>query len=161
MDEEYNFDEEYGYLQQQHEQENQFQLEFKAFERMGREEDKTVADIAAEAGVIFQPHQKGKIIRDPIQKFYVYVNASALKLINEGYIPFVQKSDVRTILEKIRFIKNIQYKNPDAFVLGYAVVKSGSLNLRHFDLVCAKISELDPPLKRTDVLRYARLWSNL
>jgi Family of unknown function (DUF5770) len=162
-DDDYDFDDEYGgfekALQRPDEQYEDELDEYRVFER-AEYAGKNVEQIASDAGIVFT-HKKGELIKDPVHRFYIYVNASAQKLIREGYISFVPASDIPLILTGIKDVKNIKYKNADAFVLGYAVSKSGSINAKHFNDVVAKTRKLEPPIKPADIIRYARLWISL
>lgn len=139
--------------------EQQFLDEYNVHGRVGfMRTDKTVQDIAADAGVTIQHGH----LKDALQRFYVYVNASANRLINEGIIPWVSLNKIQLILTRIKDVKNPEFKNADAFVLGYAVTMGGSsIDVKHFDSLKGKIEKLDQPLQQTDVMRYANMWLSM
>lgn len=153
--EDYDFEEEYVYKDQ--EDEGRFEAEYGAFARTEFEQAKTVDAIAAEAGVMVQ--RRGQIIRDPVYKFYVYVNAVFNRLAEEGLLPNVRREEVTTVLEAIRNVPSPQYKNPEAFVLGYSVGKMGTINEKQFAYLLPKLSSMS--FKPMDLLRYANLWVTL
>jgi hypothetical protein len=143
----------------------QFIDEYNVFERVGgrMSDEKTVQEIAAEAGVLISARQ-GQIIRDAVHRFYIYVNASARRMISEGVIPWVTSAEVQKILTAIRHVKNPGYKNADAFVLGYAITRptGNSINSKYFESIKPKLDKFEPnPLKQTDVVRYAHMWINI
>lgn len=161
-DEDYNFDEEYGGLVRADEDDpDEYQPEYNVYERVGYLEHDVIGHIASK---IDFTHKKGEIIYDPIKRFGVYVDASARKLIQEGFIPYVSYKDIPNMLNVVSELKNARYKNPDAFVLGYAVTKSGGGGTIDKTKVLAlepKIKTLIPPLQLSDVVRYANLWKTL
>jgi hypothetical protein len=105
--------------------------------------------------------KKGENIIDPIQRFYVYVQATGLKLVSEKFIPNVKSDEIGLIIDKISGMKNIQYKNPTAIILGYALTKSSTIDKKLFNELIPKIKTLEPPMKPTDLLRYSNLWLNV
>lgn len=154
----YDFDEEYVYEEQQ---EGRFEAEYEAFSRTAFERAKTVEEIAAEAGIVAS-RRRGEIIRDPVFKFYVYVNAVFHRLSEEGYLPNVKREEATTVLEAIRNVPSPQYKNPEVFVLGYSVGKSGAINEKQFAFLLPRLASVgNLIIKPMDVLRYANLWINL
>lgn len=156
-DDDDDFDEDYVYGNY----EGRLNPDYHAFETSFYEGPRTVEAIAAQAGVI-TTRQKGQVIRDPLFKFYVYVNAVAHRFIEEGYIPTVSRNDVEPILVSIQKVKSPQYKNPEAFVLGYSVAKSGKINKKQFDFLVTKLADLENiTITPMDVIRYANLWLNL
>ena len=152
----YNFYEDYCYENEDYHGEQ----DYHAFETSFYEGPRTVEAIAAQAGVI-TTRQKGQVIRDQVFKFYVYVNAVAHRFIDEGYIPTVSRNDVETILVAIQRVQSPQFKNPEAFVLGYSVAKSGQINKKQFDYLSSKLENLDIFITKMDVFRYALLWLSL
>jgi len=155
----YDFDEEYVYHEQ--EEEGRFEAEYGAFGRTEFERARTVEEIAAEAGIIAS-RRRGQVIRDPVFKFYVYVNAVFHRLVEEGYLPNVKRDEVTALLESIRNVSTPQYKNPEAFVLGYSVGKSGSINEKQFKYLLPRLASVgNLTIKPMDLLRYANLWTKL
>lgn len=142
------------------EYEERFETTYGDYKGMSYERAKTVDQIASEAGLIFPITRKGEKTKDPTYKFYVYVNAVAYKLIEEGYSS-IKKEEINRILEYIKNVPYPGYKNPEAFVLGYFVGKSGSINEKQFKFITSKLLDLNVSIKPMDVLRYANLWINI
>lgn len=139
-------DEDYMY-----EEEQEYLPEVNVFERVEYEGGDTVEQIAMDAGVIPDDRKKGTKFTNNVWRFYVYVNATARRMIDEGSIP-LRPAEVPRILRQIKMIPNPEFKNPEAFIYGYAVTKSGTL-----DRNMLKTLTLPPTLKLTDVVRYARM----
>jgi hypothetical protein len=159
----YDFDEEYGgFPSAVQKPEDQYEEEFDEYRAFERTEyaGKDVEQIASDAGIVFT-HKKGELVRDPVTRFYIYVDASARKLIKERYITFMSSNDIPTILTRIRNVKNVKYKNADAFVLGYAVSKSNSINSKHFNEIVEETRNLEPLIRPADILRYANMWLSM
>jgi hypothetical protein len=154
-EEDYNFEVEYGFQPE----EQQYENEYRVFERAGYGQT-DVERVAEEAGVAFT-FKKGDVIRDPVQRFYVYVDATARKLINERVLPNLATDEIPSILSRIQDVKNVKYKNADAFVIGYALAKGDDINKKLFRSLLPKLKEMDPEIKSADAIRYARLWINL
>lgn len=144
-------DDEYMYA----EEEGAFMPEVNIFERIGYENGDTLEQIAMEAGVIPEARKRGERFTSKTWRFYVYVNASARRMIDEGIISNVTSREIPHILRQIEFVDNPGYKNPEAFVIGYAVTKSGTINTDELESI---LSRHDGTLKATDIVRYARLW---
>jgi hypothetical protein len=143
-------------------QEQEYLEEYHVLDRVGYTNDeKTVQEIAAEAGIIIQ-QRPGHLIRDATQRFYVYTNASARRMISDGIINWVSHNEVTKILSSIKFIKNPEYKNADAFILGYAVTRPNGkeININRLNSLKPILEQMDPVIKQTDVIRYANLWIN-
>lgn len=142
-------------------EEGRFEAGYEAFTRTEFERNKTVEEIAAEAGIVAM-RRRGEVIRDPVFKFYVYVNAVVHRFIDEDYTPYVKHDEVTRILESIRKVQSPQYKNPEAFVLGYSIAKSGSINEKQLAYVIKKLPSIDNVvIKPMDLLRYANLWLSI
>lgn len=113
----------------------------------------TVEQIAMDAGVVPDDRKKGTKFTNNIWRFYVYVNASARRMIDEGIVQMRQR-DVVNILKHIKLIDNPEFKNPDTFVLGYSIVNRGSIDKSALKQLIPKLPQ---NIKPTDVVRYARL----
>lgn len=145
----------YEYLQ---DEDYEFQPEYNIFQR-GSIVDEDEIDIYF-GGV---KHQKGDVIKDPNQRFYVYVDAIARKLIDLEIIRISPK-DIQNILHGAQNVPEIKYKNPTAFIIGYVLTKdqqSGTINAKEFRKLIPQLKTFDHPLKDTDMLRYAFLWLNI
>ena len=66
------------------------------------------------------------------------------------------------MLNKLEYI---HFKNPSAYILGYIASESGRNILESRVNYCftkvLPLVELDAGLQRPDIIRYARLWTNL
>lgn len=125
---------------------NEMQGGFKDLGHMAYERTKTVEEIATEAGASGDPL---------IMKFYIYVNAIAHRLIEEKMLTNIKREEIEKILSFIKYVKTPQHKNPEAFVLGYAISKTGIIDGKLLNSL-----KLDETIKIMDVLRYGNLWLN-
>lgn len=126
--------------------------EIKAFERSG--------GYGSMLGKSIGPDGKPIKTQDPLEKFQIRVDAIArsLKSIFPGII---NEESIQTMLEKANQLKDVQYKNATAYVLGYIASTGGeNLTAQTFKIVESKISKihLEGNVKSPDILRYARLW---
>lgn len=140
------------------EEEGQFLPEVNIFERGEIVNENTLEQIARDAGINPEVRKKTERFYDNRWRFYVYVNAAAYRLVDEGFAPGVRKSEVTFILKQIRYFENQAFKNPETFILGYAVAKDGRINKLVLDEIISKLGQLTTKIKPADVLRYARLW---
>lgn len=99
---------------------------------------------------------------DPVKRFLVYTNSTAVNFSTNKLLPGLNKYDVDEINKKAEKVRHPQYKNPLGFVLGYYIIKDGgdSINMGHFKYVRKNTDLLsgDKLVKMEDVLRYGRLW---
>lgn len=126
---------------------NEGQVAYKDLEHMEYERMKTVEEIATEAGV------SGDAL---VLKFYIYVNATAHRLIEDKVITNVKRNEIERILTFIKYVDNPQYKHPETFVLGYAIAKTGSIDGKLLNSL-----KLEDHIKPMDVLKYGNLWINI
>lgn len=138
------------------EEENIYEYEAKAFERVnyvGKLQEMINRDI-------FSDEQKRRENLTPEERFLIFSDAISRKL----NVYKLGNRDIDNILEKTKDIKNLKYKNPTAYVLGYVVSEGGKIiNYERFDRV---VNEELPDFKGSgvepaDVLRYARFWLHL
>lgn len=140
-------------------EEGMFLPEVDIFERVEYDNGDTLERIAMEAGVIPESRKKGERFTNKVWRFYVYVNACARRLIDEGIIQNVHARDIPFMLRQIELIENPEFKNPEAFVIGYAATKSGKFNKDTMMALLERLNDAGMELKATDILRYARLWT--
>lgn len=138
--------------------EQEFLPEVNVFERVEFENGDSLERIAMDAGVIPENRKKGDRFDNNVWRFYVYVNAAARRLIEEGTISNVKTLEIPLILRQIALIDNPEYKNPDAFIAGYAATKGGKVNIKELNAIASRVQKSTGELKATDILRYARLW---
>jgi hypothetical protein len=100
------------------------------------------------------------ITQDPEEKFSCYVDAISRYLNSLG--ANISQTDINIMLDKVRYIKNIDKKNPTAYILGYITSKGGKdIEKKQFKYVVDKILPLvdvKNNITEPDILRYARLW---
>ena len=154
--EEYNgeYNEEYIY----DEEEGALMAEVDVLNRVEFENGDTLEKIAMDAGVIPEVRKKGERFSNIKWRFYVYVNATIRRLINDRIITNVHTKEIPFILRQIALIENPEYKNPEAFVCGYAVSKNKVVDKKILDFI---VSASGGTVKSTDIIRYARLWIQL
>lgn len=103
-----------------------------------------------------------EIQTDPVKRFLVYTNSTAVNFSVNKILPGFSRFDVEEINKKAGTVRNPQYKNPLGFVLGYYIIKDGgdSINGGHFKFIEKNIDLVsgDKLVKMGDVLRYGRLW---
>jgi hypothetical protein len=92
------------------------------------------------------------------------VSAIAASIVDERYNVLGPKEADENILKNIDNVKNTQYLNPTAFVLGYIASNGGrGITKDRFNLVTKEILQnssviTDTSVQPEDVLRYARYW---
>jgi len=149
MDED-NFenDEEYGDVMEQ-----------KAFERAG-----PMGKLSELLSVSYDPSNPKKGTLSPEDRFLIAVDALSRKISEESRLKLSQE-DINDMLERSRTLKNMRYKNPAAYILGYLASKGGSrLDVRDFQEVVEEVLPLVSAtngVEPADVLRYARMWRGL
>lgn len=99
---------------------------------------------------------------NPLDRFRTNVDAIARNLSN--WDKSISESGIIDMLEKADQLEEVGYKNATAYVLAYIATNGGGvLTKESFDKVINNIlphvedGSVQPP----DVIRYARLWSNL
>lgn len=106
-----------------------------------------------------------KIDKDtsPEDRFIYAVNAIARRMMEE-HIANITNKDIDNILDKSRYVTELKYKNPLAYILGYIATNGGqNIEAKQVKYVIKDIlpklgkdSGVEPP----DVIRYARYWKN-
>ena len=143
------FDENYD------ENENYFANEFKA-----RERTNYVGKLQEMLNQHLTFDNKRKNILSADERFLIAVDTFARKI----DIFKLSNIDIDFMLEKTLNIKNIKYKNPTAYVLGYIISDGGNkINKNKFKQVVDKILPefKDFGVEPEDVLRYGRFWLKL
>ncbi len=112
------------------------------------------------------------VIRDirkatPKERFIEFTNSMALA-IKDKYKNFLYDGDIAPLLSNIENVKNVGYKNPLGYILGYiSIDKYGNINKDRINTIFDNLesinSEIAPTanITKPDVLRYARLWKNI
>lgn len=100
----------------------------------------------------------GAAFTDAEDMFTIKVDAIARDI--KGEFSLTGK-DISFMIEKSKDIPFIQYKNAEAYVLGYIASNGGTnLNKPTVSKVFKMLSSY-PNVKEEDVVRYGRLWMNL
>ena len=104
--------------------------------------------------------KKGKKeIKDPVTSFKDTMSAVAVSLsLSQSYITKMK--------EKADGLKNIEDRNPTAYVLGFLASNKGTSKILDKETVLNVFKQYlpqveDKSIKEADVVRYGRLWLNL
>jgi hypothetical protein len=132
-------------------EEPQFELEYNVYDRVGGYNQ---ANVLGELGTT-----EGDVdLRDPVQRFTQFTKTVAEEMMQQGIIG-LKRPDIRYIINQIKYMINVQYKNPTAFVLGFWVVKrNGTIDHDKITKLIPSLNSLTYPVKNYDVIRYANLW---
>lgn len=107
---------------------------------------------------------KKKETVSPEDRFLIAVDALSRKINDESKVK-ISQNDIDEMLERTRSIRNLKYKNPAGYILGY-VASRGGRSLKEKDVkevidhalpLVAETNGVEP----SDVLRYARFWRTL
>jgi hypothetical protein len=151
MDSEYSEEnEEYEEYEDYNNEENEARPEFGAHERVG-------------VGMVGLLPLDSELPKDPTERFITYVNAISLSIKETNPETSLGDEDIRTMLT-VEDIKNIEHKNPTAYVLGYIASNGGTeIKKKNASFVFEKIlpNVQDISVKPADVIRYARYWINM
>jgi hypothetical protein len=120
------------------------------------------ADLMTELGI-----NDGGDVRDPVQRFKIFVKMLATEMANEKIIDINVQQDIPFMLRRINDLPSPQYKNATAYVLGFWIVTSNEkynkinnrrLNKLEIDSETGFIKNVVGTVKKHDVIRYCRLW---
>lgn len=149
-DDDYNFDEYYGFVKPQQE----FELEYNAYDRIAYLEHDVLSELNIHG--IDTQFRKKDIIYDPIKRFTVYVIITAKKI-----FPNINSRNLSLMVEQIKHIKHIQYKNPHGYVIGFYITSKGNIDKEKFTDVQKQIKLLDIKISTVDIIRYCNMCLNL
>lgn len=98
---------------------------------------------------------------NPVDRFIIAVDAICRKNMDKLKLSEV---DIATMLNTAVGLKDIQYKNPYGFIIGF-VASNGGFNYDNMDNAF-KINDkiafaVSPGVYKEDIVRYARYWNNL
>lgn len=138
----------------------QYKDEIKAFQRVGLPGDILKRTVGPDGKI-------DRSIQDPLERFQIYVDASARNLMGENIS--INEGDIKIMIEKAINLKYVHFKNPNAYILGYIASNGGkNITQKTFDYATNNALPLiikslidKGSIRPPDVLRYARLWSNL
>jgi hypothetical protein len=152
--------EEYEYSDTDDIYEQHFKAEKDIFERVGMPGiSELIGDIQIGTGTNFQRHID-KLIRTPIQKFAVYVNATCRSMMSLDS-NILNEEDIINIIKRAQVTEKIEYKNPTGFILGYVCTKGGiKIDEKIINIVSKHILPYleDKSITLPDIIRYSRLW---
>ena len=121
----------------------------KAFERIGFQ------------NILLSGDRKTGIISDQ-ERFAEKVNVYLQKYRDELF----SDSQLSFLIEKINSIKNVRFKNPLGYVLGYYVndisnIGSKYINKTKFKKIKKIVKAESEVISLPDIIRYARMWSKI
>ena len=102
-----------------------------------------------------------RIEQSPEDRFSEFVAATAYHLTERGIGITITDEDLEIMLSKsqLSLIKP-GYLNPLAYILGYYVAGSGSIDKKKMNRVFSALDSIaEGKVVQADVVRYARLWS--
>ena len=128
-----------------------------AFERvgMGRPGGALLTYIEGEGGIAKLHRALNKQQLNKHEEFNIILEAVFYEL--KDYLN-VGGDWINRLTELSSNIRNIQYKNPKAFILGYYVLENNKISKKKFDFVSKNILKNIDDVKGEDVIRYARLF---
>lgn len=133
----------------------EMQAEVNVFERVGLPGTMIGTSMQGHMGELQK--KIDRTMQDPEERFVVYIDAISRSL-------DVQEDDITRMINTIKFVDKIGYKNPTAYVLGY-LASSGGRNLdrkRITKILDSKLPSVDDKsVTPADVIRYARYWTTL
>ena len=98
--------------------------------------------------------------KDSRDKFTINVRGVANWIINQGY-NVIDQRDIQQMTFKAQLVKHPEYKNPTAFVVGYAILKNNVINKGILNKLTGHFHDFVHPIQATDAIRYANLWLEL
>ena len=92
------------------------------------------------------------------ERLNVYLQQYREELFNDSHINF--------LLDKIDSIKDIRFKNPLAYALGYFIIDRNHIgqkymNINKFQKIKKIVKDQEDVVSLPDVIRYARMWQNI
>jgi hypothetical protein len=101
----------------------------------------------------------GNRITDNEDLFAIKVDATAR---NINTIYQLTNDDIGYMIEKSKEMTYVEFKNAEAYVLGYVASNGGTrIDKPSVNIVFNKLLSSFPSISKEDVIRYARLWMNL
>lgn len=96
--------------------------------------------------------------QSPMERFRIQVDAIYNNLKTRGLD--LTKSDLETMIGKVHKIKNIEYKNATAYVLGFIASNRGkNIDINKLKQTFNVIKFLpEGGVERPDIIRYAKFW---
>jgi hypothetical protein len=131
-----------------------------SFERVGP--SGKLAELISGVSTLYD--MKKKTGREKISqedRFLIFTDAIARR-INDDNIATISEEDINTLLTQAKIIKNVEHKNPVAYILGFLATKGGRTldkkNVMHVINNVLPEMKGDGGVEPPDVIRYARFW---
>ena len=146
-DDEDDFNDNYDYGEEEIQEE--IGQEFKAFERAGFQ------------NILLTGDRSSGILSDQ-ERFAEKVNVYLQKYRDELF----NDSQMNYLLDKINSIKNVRFKNPLGYVIGYYVTDRNRygekyINVQKYNKIKKIVKDESDVISLPDVIRYARMWHKL
>lgn len=146
-------------------QDNNFGNEINVFDRIGLPELEggelnIFGNIEGKLGDISK--KLDRMSRSDEDSFKVYVNAISRKMMGGSNVFNINNNDIIKMLKNVNTIKNVQHKNPSAYVLGYLASNKGTKITKESvnKVIKEVLHDIEGNIKGPDILRYARFWIN-
>jgi len=105
-----------------------------------------------------------RAMQDPLERFQEYVDSIARNLRTWDDVS-IDDTDIEILFLKSRDLKDVGYKNPTAYILGYIASNGGrTLNdpkSKGWSNALIALKHVDDTVLEPDIIRYARLWLRL
>lgn len=137
--------------------EPQFVMEAKAFERVGG--SGRLSEFL-EYSSMTEMGKKGREVIPLEDRFLITVDALCRQF-NEDGIAGITENDINDILEKAKSTPERKYKNPATFILGYIASSNGKNDKKIpfvLETILPKLSK-EFGIEPADVVRYTRYWN--
>jgi hypothetical protein len=138
-----------------------FKAEINVYERVGLPGAAAALFGSIISGGDFSDLQRkiNQIVQDPVERFAVYVDAISRNLSGYRGVEIVN-NDIIEMLTRIKDIKDVQYKNPSGYVLGFLATNGGrNMDKENIKRIIEDIlPHVSGSVEPADVIRYSRLW---
>ena len=134
--------------------EPEMQAEMHAFDRVGFNEFDFVGNIPKT--------RLEHAMQEPIEKFKQYVKAISHNLKSKNVI--ITNNQIQEMLDSADELKNVEHKNPTAYILGFLANKMEIDSGDPLEYVIQKVlihADEEASVQAHDVIRYSRLWENI
>jgi len=103
--------------------------------------------------------RKDELLKNPLYRFYIYVDAIGRRYIDEGAVSF-DLDKLESALRLIEEFENVQYKNPTAYVLAFDVTYASNFTEIDREALRGHVEALreSDSVREVDLLRYAFTW---
>ncbi len=105
-----------------------------------------------------------RAMQDPLERFQEYVDAIARNLRSWDDVS-IDDTDIEKLFVSARKLKDVGYKNPTAYILGYIASEGGNKmsdpKSQGWKNSLIALKHLDDTVLEPDIIRYGRLWLSL